>query len=148
MTETTETKKEATPETVAAATEAPAKGKRKKSKINVSTGTFHVLASFNNTILTVTDVNGNALAWSSSASKGFRGSKKGTPFAAQVAAEDLVRKAKDCGIRNANIIVKGPGAGRESALRSIVSSGIRISNIRDLTPIPHNGCRPPKKRRV
>lgn len=145
--EATEVKETAKATEAAPATEAP-KGKRRKGKVNVSTAIFYVNASFNNTMLTVTDTNGNTLAWSTAAARGFKGSKKGTPFAAQVAAEDVIRKARDCGVKSARIIVKGPGAGREAALRAIANSGIRVSEIRDLTPIPHNGCRPPKKRRV
>lgn len=121
---------------------------RKKTKRNVATGFAHVVATFNNTIITFTDQQGNVLCWSSSGSKGFKGSRKSTPFAAQMAGEDAARKAKDCGMRSVIVHVKGPGVGRESALRAIANSGLKISYIRDITPIPHNGCRPPKKRRV
>jgi small subunit ribosomal protein S11 len=125
------------------------KGKRKKkTKKNVAVGVVHIAATFNNTIITITDATGNVVAWSSSGSRGFKGSRKSTPFAAQVAAEDAIRKAMDHGLRSASVLVKGPGAGRESALRAIAGTGIRVTSIRDVTPIPHNGCRPPKKRRV
>lgn len=122
--------------------------KKKKVKKNISLGIVHIKATFNNTIITITDVSGNVLAWSTSGGKGFRGSRKSTPFAAQVAAEDAVTKAKDIGIRSVIILVKGPGSGRESALRAVANAGVRITSIRDVTPIPHNGCRPPKRRRV
>ncbi|NUM81092.1 30S ribosomal protein S11 [bacterium] len=122
--------------------------KKKKGKKNVAAGVIHVQATFNNTVITITDSQGNALSWSSAGTKGFKGSRKSTPFAAQVAAEDAARKAMEHGLRSAIAYVKGPGAGRESALRAVASVGIRISKIQDVTPIPHNGCRPPKKRRV
>jgi small subunit ribosomal protein S11 len=122
--------------------------KKKKIKKKVSSGVIHVHATFNNTIITITDLEGNALSWCSAGTKGFRGSRKSTPFAAQVAAEDAGRKALDYGLQTAVAYVDGPGAGRESALRAISSVGINISRIQDITPIPHNGCRPPKKRRV
>jgi small subunit ribosomal protein S11 len=122
--------------------------KVKKGKKSVSTGHVHVLSSFNNTIVTVTDAMGNTVCWASAGGKGFRGSRKNTPFAAQVAAEDAARKAFENGMRSASVFVSGPGAGRESALRAIASTGIRITYIEDVTPIPHNGCRPPKRRRV
>lgn len=140
-----------TPNTTPATTvaEAPAATKgRKKSKKNVPTGVVHVLATFNNTLITITDLQGNVVCWSSSGSKGFKGSRKGTPFAAQMAAEDAGRRARDMGMRSATVFVSGPGAGRESAVRAMAQAGIKISLIRDVTPIPHNGCRPPKKRRV
>lgn len=127
---------------------APAPKVRKKNKRNVVNGVAHVVATFNNTIITFTDPQGNVLCWSSSGAKGFKGSRKSTPFAAQMAGEDAARKARDCGMRSVVVNVKGPGVGRESALRAIANSGIKISYIRDVTPIPHNGCRPPKKRRV
>lgn len=129
---------------------APAEGavRKKKGKKNVVTGTVFIAATFNNTIISVADTNGNVIAWSSAGAKGFRGSRKNTPFAAQVAAEDAVRKALDHGLRTVAVEVKGPGAGRESALRAVQSSGVRVSQIKDTTPIPHNGCRPPKRRRV
>lgn len=122
--------------------------KKKRVKKNVPSGIIHVQATFNNTIITITDPEGNALSWCSAGTKGFRGSRKSTPFAAQVAGEDAGRKAMDHGVKSAVAFVSGPGAGRESALRAISSVGIRISSIKDITPIPHNGCRPPKKRRV
>jgi len=123
------------------------KGKKKVKK-NISTGIAHVQSTFNNTIVTITDVQGNALAWSSSGTRGFKGSRKSTPFAAQLAAEDAARKAQEHGVRTVAIFVKGPGAGRESALRAFQAAGMRVTLIRDVTPIPHNGCRPPKRRRV
>jgi small subunit ribosomal protein S11 len=121
---------------------------KKKVKKNVQSGMAHVQATFNNTIITFTDMSGNALAWASSGQQGFRGSRKSTPFAAQVAAEEAARKAMDHGVRSVAVYVKGPGGGRESALRAIQGAGIRVTLIRDVTPIPHNGCRPPKRRRV
>lgn len=131
--------------------EAPEKpGKRVKKKVrkNVPVGIVHIQSSFNNTIVTVTDPKGNTLAWSSGGVKGFKGSRKGTPFAAQLACEDAVRKAMDHGLRQVTVYVTGPGAGRDQALRILQKTGIRVIGIRDVTPIPHNGCRPPKKRRV
>jgi small subunit ribosomal protein S11 len=145
--------KEAAP-VVAAAAGAPMivggeAGKRvKKGKKNVSSGNVYVLSSFNNTIVTITDSMGNAICWSSAGGKGFRGSRKNTPFAAQVAAEDAGRKAVENGMRSVQVFVSGPGAGRESALRALASVGLRVTYIEDVTPIPHNGCRPPKRRRV
>jgi small subunit ribosomal protein S11 len=127
--------------------EAP-KVRKKKGKKNIASGILHIIATFNNTLLTVTDMQGNTIVWSTAAGSGFKGSKKGTPFAAQVAAEDVIRKAKECGLRSISVHVKGPGAGREAALRALAHSGLKLMEIRDLTPIPHNGCRPPKKRRV
>src|SRR5574339_1033003 len=124
-----------------------AKGKKKVKK-NVGTGIAHVQSTFNNTIVTVTDLQGNVLCWSSAGSRGFKGSRKSTPFAAQLAAEDAARKAQDHGMTTVAIFVKGPGAGRESALRAFQMAGMRVTLIRDVTPIPHNGCRPPKRRRV
>jgi len=120
----------------------------KKGKKNVSSGNVYVLSSFNNTVVTVTDTMGNAICWSSAGGKGFRGSRKNTPFAAQVAAEDAARKAVENGMRTVQVFVSGPGAGRESALRALAAAGLRVSFIEDVTPIPHNGCRPPKRRRV
>lgn len=122
--------------------------KKKKAKKNIPVGVAHINATFNNTIITITDLSGNVIAWSTAGSKGFRGSRKSTPFAAQIATEDAVRKAQDHGIRSVSILVKGPGSGRESALRAVANTGVRVTSIRDVTPIPHNGCRPPKKRRV
>lgn len=124
-----------------------AKIKRRERK-NISNGVAHVNASFNNTMVTITDVQGNAISWSSAGMMGFKGSRKSTPYAAQVAAEDAGRKALDHGMKTLDVEVKGPGAGRESALRALQAIGFHISSIRDVTPIPHNGCRPPKRRRV
>jgi len=127
------------------------KPKAKKSKKiirSVSSGVVHVLASFNNTIVTITDKEGNTLAWASTGSAGFKGSKKSTPFAAGVAAESAAKKAMERGVKEVEVVVKGPGSGRESAIRSIQAAGITIRSIKDVTPIPHNGCRPPKRRRV
>ena len=122
--------------------------RKKRVKKNVSTGVAHIRSTFNNTIVTITDAAGNTLAWSSAGSMGFKGSRKNTPFAAQLAAEDAAKKAMEHGVRTIGVYVKGPGAGREAALRSLQASGFKITLIRDVTPIPHNGCRPPKRRRV
>jgi small subunit ribosomal protein S11 len=122
--------------------------KRKKLKKTVVDGIAHVHASFNNTIITITDRQGNALSWATSGGAGFRGSRKSTPFAAQVAAESAGRAALDYGLKNLEVRVKGPGPGRESSVRALNAVGYKITNITDVTPIPHNGCRPPKKRRV
>ena len=122
--------------------------KKKKEKRKITNGIAHIVSSFNNTIITISDEQGNTLAWSSSGSKGFAGSRKSTPFAAQVAAEDVGNKAKEYGLKNLKIEVSGPGSGRESALRSLQSVGYNITSIKDVTPIPHNGCRPKKQRRV
>ena len=121
---------------------------KKKEKRNIPTGIAHVNSTFNNTIITFTDPTGNVVSWASSGASGFKGSRKNTPFAAQRAAETAARKAMDCGMRTVGILVKGPGAGRESAMRAINGVGMRVVFIRDVTPIPHNGCRPPKRRRV
>ena len=121
---------------------------RKRTKRSVVDGIAHIHASFNNTIISITDRQGNALAWASAGGSGFRGSRKSTPFAAQVAAERAGRAAQDYGLKNLEVRVKGPGPGRESAVRALNAVGYRITNISDVTPIPHNGCRPPKKRRV
>jgi small subunit ribosomal protein S11 len=121
---------------------------RKKEKKNVVQGVAHVAATFNNTIITITDTAGNAISWSSAGTMGFKGSRKSTPYAAQVAAEDAGRKAMEHGMRTLDIEGKGPGSGRESALRALQAVGFAITSIRDVTPIPHNGCRPPKRRRV
>jgi small subunit ribosomal protein S11 len=126
----------------------PKKGPKRKVKKNIKSGIVHITSTFNNTVVTVTDVSGNVIAWSSAGVRGFKGSRKSTPFAAQLAAEDAARKAMEHGMRNVAVFVKGPGAGRESALRALQSTGFSISVIRDVTPIPHNGCRPPKRRRV
>ena len=123
------------------------KGKKKVKK-NVPVGVVHIQATFNNTIITVTDPMGNVLSWSSSGSRGFKGSRKSTPFAAQVAAGDALSKAMDHGLKTVSVMVKGPGAGRESALRAVGAAGLKVTLIKDVTPIPHNGCRPPKRRRV
>lgn len=122
--------------------------RKKKEKKNITNGVAHIQATFNNTIITITDPAGNVVAWSTAGAKGFKGSRKSTPFAAQVAAEDCARKAQEHGMRNLEVFVKGPGSGRESALRALQATGFSISFIRDVTPIPHNGCRPPKRRRV
>ncbi len=121
---------------------------RKKEKKNVVSGVAHVNATFNNTIITITDAQGNTISWSSSGSLGFKGSRKSTPYAAQVAAEDAAKKAIEHGMRTLEVEVCGPGSGRESALRAFQTAGLNVTTIRDVTPIPHNGCRPPKRRRV
>jgi small subunit ribosomal protein S11 len=129
---------------------APAGEKRikRKGKKNILNGVVHIQSTFNNTIITITDVSGNVLSWSSAGARGFKGSRKSTPFAAQVAAGDAAAKAMEHGLKNVTVMVKGPGAGRESALRALAAAGLKISLIRDVTPIPHNGCRQPKRRRV
>ncbi len=124
------------------------KGSRKKVKKNVQTGIAHIQSTFNNTMITVTDVSGNVLCWATAGAQGFKGSRKSTPFAAQVAAEECSKKAMEHGVRQLSVYVKGPGSGRESAVRALQAAGIKITLIRDVTPIPHNGCRPPKRRRV
>ena len=121
---------------------------KKKERKHVPHGLAYVQASFNNTIVTISDMNGNVLSWKSSGSLGFRGSRKGTPFAAQMAADAAARKAADIGMRSVVVYVKGPGGGRESAVRALQGAGLNVSSIKDVTPIPHNGCRPPKRRRV
>ena len=121
---------------------------KKKVTKNVQSGVAHIQSTFNNTIVTITDVSGNVISWSSAGVRGFKGSRKSTPFAAQLAAEDAAKKAIEHGMRTVSVYVNGPGAGRESALRALQSAGFRVSLIRDITPIPHNGCRPPKRRRV
>ncbi|HTT10456.1 MAG TPA: 30S ribosomal protein S11 [Burkholderiaceae bacterium] len=121
---------------------------RKKVKKNVAEGIAHIHASFNNTIITITDRQGNALSWASSGGQGFKGSRKSTPFAAQVAAENAGRAAQECGVKNLEVRISGPGPGRESSVRALNACGFRISSIQDITPVPHNGCRPPKRRRV
>lgn len=126
----------------------PKAGQKKKAKKDVPAGVVHIQATFNNTMVTVTDMAGNAVSWCSAGTKGFRGSRKSTPFAAQVAADEAVRKAMDHGMRSAIVLVKGPGAGREAALRAVAAAGLRVSLVKDVTPLPHNGCRPPKRRRV
>jgi small subunit ribosomal protein S11 len=122
--------------------------KARKVKKNVPNGMAFIQATFNNTIVTITDAQGNVVSWSSAGSKGFKGSRKSTPFAAQVAAQDAAEKASEHGMRSVGVLIKGPGAGREAAVRSLQGAGFRISFIRDITPIPFNGCRPPKRRRV
>jgi small subunit ribosomal protein S11 len=126
----------------------PRKQTKKKVRKNIQTGVAHISSTFNNTIVSITDPAGNVISWASAGSVGFKGSRKSTPFAAQLAAESAAKKAADHGMRNITVLVKGPGAGRESALRALQSAGLKISLIRDCTPIPHNGCRPPKRRRV
>jgi small subunit ribosomal protein S11 len=121
---------------------------KKKVKRTISDGVAHIYASFNNTIVTISDRQGNTLSWATAGGSGFRGSRKSTPFAAQVAAERAGTRAKDYGVKNLEVLVKGPGPGRESAVRSLNNAGFKITNISDITPIPHNGCRPPKRRRV
>jgi small subunit ribosomal protein S11 len=134
--------------TNAAGSESKSAKPRKKERKNVSAGIAHVNSTFNNTIITITDVQGNTIAWSTAGHLGFKGSRKSTPYAAQVAAEDVGRKAKEHGVKTVEVLVKGPGSGRESALRGLQSAGFNITSIVDITPVPHNGCRPRKKRRV
>jgi small subunit ribosomal protein S11 len=129
----------------------PAAGGRRpkrRERKNVAYGVAHIKSSFNNTIITITDQSGNALAWASSGNVGFKGSRKSTPFAAQLAAETVARRAMEHGVRKVDVLVKGPGSGRETAIRTIQNTGIEVVGIKDVTPIPHNGCRPPKRRRV
>ncbi len=129
----------------------PAAGGRrpkKRERKNISYGIAHIKSSFNNTIITFSDQQGNVLAWASSGNVGFKGSRKSTPFAAQLAAETAARRAMEHGVRKVDVVVKGPGSGRETAIRSIQNTGIEVTGIKDVTPIPHNGCRPPKRRRV
>ena len=121
---------------------------RKRERKNITSGIAHVASTFNNTMITITDVQGNTIAWSSSGAMGFKGSRKSTPYAAQIAAETAARKAQDHGMRTLEVEVSGPGSGREAALRALQAAGFTITTIRDVTPIPHNGCRPPKRRRV
>jgi len=125
-------------------------GPRKKRRVkkNVQTGVAHIQSTFNNTIITITDVAGNVISWSSAGLRGFKGSRKSTPFAAQLAAEDAAKKAQDHGMRTVSVYINGPGSGREAALRSLAIAGLKVTMIRDVTPVPHNGCRPPKRRRV
>jgi len=125
-----------------------AKVGKKKVKKDVPIGVCHIQASFNNTIITITDPNGNVVSWSSAGRRGFKGSRKSTPFAAQVASEDAARRAVDLGMKSVSVLVRGPGGGRESAIRALAASGLKVNWIRDVTPVPHNGCRPPKRRRV
>ena len=121
---------------------------RKRERKNITSGIAHVNATFNNTLITISDAQGNAISWSSAGGMGFKGSRKSTPYAAQVAAENAAQKAMEHGIKTLEVYVKGPGSGRESALRALQAAGFNITEIRDVTPIPHNGCRPPKRRRV
>ncbi|MBX3183020.1 MAG: 30S ribosomal protein S11 [Polyangiaceae bacterium] len=123
-------------------------GGKKVVKKNISAGIAHIRSTFNNTMVTITDVNGNTVSWASAGTRGFKGSRKSTPWSAQLAAEEAARRAIEHGMRSVAVFVRGPGAGRESALRALQSAGFRVTLIRDVTPIPHNGCRPPKRRRV
>jgi small subunit ribosomal protein S11 len=127
---------------------APSRSKKKKERKNIPVGVAHIKATFNNTLITISDPGGNVISWSSSGVQGFKGSRKGTPFAAQLAAQDAAKKAIEHGMRSVDVYVKGPGAGREAALRALQAAGLSINLIRDVSPIPHNGCRPPKRRRV
>ena len=124
------------------------RSQKKKVRKNVQTGIAHISATFNNTIVSITDVSGNVVSWSSAGTCGFKGSRKSTPFAAQLAAETAARRAMEHGVRKVDVVVKGPGSGRETAIRTIQNTGIEVVGIKDVTPIPHNGCRPPKRRRV
>lgn len=126
----------------------PRRTGKKKEKKNIPVGVAHVQATFNNTIITFTDLKGNVVSWASSGQSGFKGSRKSTPFAAQMAAEAAARRAQENGMRSVGILVKGPGSGREAAMRAINNAGFKVNFIRDVTPVPHNGCRPPKRRRV
>jgi small subunit ribosomal protein S11 len=148
MADETPTPTTAAPTTAPAEGEAPKRAKRAKGKKNILNGVVHIQSTFNNTIITITDVSGNVISWSSAGARGFKGSRKSTPFAAQVAAGDAAAKAMEHGLKNVVVLVKGPGAGRESALRALAAAGLKVSLIRDVTPIPHNGCRQPKRRRV
>ncbi|HBR02651.1 MAG TPA: 30S ribosomal protein S11 [Ruminiclostridium sp.] len=124
------------------------RSRKKKEKKNIERGAAHIRSSFNNTIVTITDVQGNALSWASSGGLGFRGSRKSTPYAAQQAAETAAKAAMEHGLKTVSVFVKGPGAGREAAIRALQAAGLEVNSIKDVTPIPHNGCRPPKRRRV
>jgi small subunit ribosomal protein S11 len=126
----------------------PKAGQKKKVKKNIPNGVVHIKATFNNTVITFTDMGGNTISWSSAGSKGFRGSRKSTPFAAQVAADEAARQAMDQGMKACVVLVTGPGSGREAALRAVAAAGLKVSLVKDVTPLPHNGCRPPKRRRV
>jgi small subunit ribosomal protein S11 len=134
-------------EPITASPVVPKKGKKRVKK-NIAAGVVHIAATFNNTMITITDVSGNVISWSSAGARGFKGSRKSTPFAAQVAAGDAAAKAMEHGLKTVTVQVSGPGSGRESALRALSAAGLKITLIRDVTPIPHNGCRPPKRRRV
>src|SRR5689334_24524483 len=138
----------ATPSTAPAAGGPKKRAGKKVQKKNVATGIAHIQSTFNNTIVTITDITGDVVSWASAGSRGFKGSRKSTPFAAQLAAEEASRRAQEHGLRSVAVFVKGPGAGRESALRALQQAGFKVTLIRDVTPIPHNGCRPPKRRRV
>ena len=133
---------------MAAATKGKKTTKKRREKKNIEKGAAHIQSTYNNTIITLTDVNGNAISWASAGEMGFKGSKKSTPFAAQTAAETAAKLAVDQGLRTVEVFVKGPGQGRESAIRALQTAGLEITMIKDVTPIPHNGCRPPKRRRV
>ena len=148
MAEETKTEAAAPASPAAPEAEGAAKKTKRKTKKSILNGVVHIQSTFNNTIITISDVSGNVIAWSSAGARGFKGSRKSTPFAAQVAAGDAAAKAMEHGLKNVTVLVKGPGAGRESALRAIAAAGLKISLIRDVTPIPHNGCRQPKRRRV
>lgn len=126
----------------------PKTAPKKRARKNIANAVAHIKASFNNTLISFTDESGNAICWATSGMAGFKGSRKSTPFAAQMAAEEACRKAMDHGVKNVVVLVRGPGSGRESAIRAIAASGLNVTFIRDVTPIPHNGCRPPKRRRV
>jgi len=126
----------------------PTKSRKKKEKKNIPMGVVHVRATFNNTIITITDLSGDVISWASSGGQGFRGSRKSTPYAAQVAAREAVRKAREHGLQSVEVLVKGPGVGREAAIRALGATGLKVTLIRDVTPIPHNGCRPSKRRRI
>jgi small subunit ribosomal protein S11 len=126
----------------------PARGRSRKERKNVPAGIAHIQSTFNNTVVSISDLQGNVLAWASAGTSGFKGSRKGTPFAAGLAAENAARKAMEQGVRSVEVFVKGPGSGREAAIRSLQAAGLEVSLIKDVTPIPHNGCRPPKRRRV
>ncbi len=130
------------------AKQAKSGSRKKKEKKNVPSGVAHIRSTFNNTIITITDPEGNTVSWASSGTQGFKGSRKSTPFASQLAAEDAAKKAMEHGMRTVEVYIKGPGSGREAALRSLQAAGLNVTLIRDVTPIPHNGCRPPKRRRV
>ena len=146
--ETREEKQEQKADSQAEPKGADRAARKKRGRKNISEGVVHIHSTFNNTIVTITDYQGNVISWSSAGSMGFKGSRKGTPFAAKQAADSAAKKAMDHGLRTVQIFVRGPGAGRESALRALQSAGFNISLIKDVTPIPHNGCRPPKRRRV
>jgi len=148
MAEETKTETPAAPAAPGAEAAGAAKKAKRKSKKNILNGIVHVQSTFNNTLITITDVSGNVISWSSAGARGFKGSRKSTPFAAQVAAGDAAAKAMEHGLKNVSVLVKGPGAGRESALRALAAAGLKIALIRDVTPIPHNGCRQAKRRRV